>query len=434
MAVYDQWHTRKQPFDPGTGQAVPRCGQHSTAHADLYPTRAHGKGKRWQVRWRDEAGNQQKRNFAKKDGKDISVHAEAFDADITAKLNSGTYVDPDAGNITLQAYATQWRSGLTADLSSLEATDKQLRHVADLYGRKMRPLSKSPSTIRQWIAGLQAKGLSPGYIKVIVGTLSSIFNAAVDDGIIQRNPCRSRSVRPPTVPARQVRPWTLEMVEAARAEVQRRQNSPAIVDLAAMAGLRESEVFGFAEEDIEFLGRDRQIRVRRQIKRIGKTLYFCLPKGGKERTVPLSETLAIRLAEQIRLRPPVEVELPWGTPDGPARTYRLLFTAPNGLPWYRQTFSHTWTAARKAAGAPPPPDENGRFHGLRHTYASVQLAAGADIRKLAAWLGHGDPGFTLRTYTHLMPDTADVGRRAVDEFFRGKIVPPGALDVPSDGG
>ncbi|MDH6461761.1 site-specific recombinase XerD [Micromonospora sp. A200] len=39
------------------------------------------------------------------------------------------------------------------------------------------------------------------------------------------------------------------------------------------------------------------------------------------------------------------------------------------------------------------------MHVPRHTYASVLLDAGASIRALSLYLGHADPGFTLRFYT-----------------------------------
>jgi len=49
---------------------------------------------------------------------------------------------------------------------------------------------------------------------------------------------------------------------------------------------------------------------------------------------------------------------------------------------------------------------------------------GVDIRALGDYLGHSDPGFTLRIYTHLMPDAADRMRAAVDRVL------PGAADGP----
>ncbi|MBW8704038.1 Tyrosine recombinase XerD [Streptomyces sp. MBT84] len=42
------------------------------------------------------------------------------------------------------------------------------------------------------------------------------------------------------------------------------------------------------------------------------------------------------------------------------------------------------------------------MHAVRHFYASVLLDAGESIKALSQYLGHSDPGFTLKVYTHLM--------------------------------
>ncbi|MFF9333703.1 tyrosine-type recombinase/integrase [Streptomyces albogriseolus] len=57
------------------------------------------------------------------------------------------------------------------------------------------------------------------------------------------------------------------------------------------------------------------------------------------------------------------------------------------------------------------------MHALRHFYASVLLDAGESIRALSQYLGHSDPGFTLRTYTHLMPSSEGRTRKAVDSLY-----------------
>ena len=69
MSVYDRWHKTR----PGPGEEP--CREHSRGRTKLYPTADHGKGDRWQVRWRDETGQQRKRNFAKRDGTDPERHA-----------------------------------------------------------------------------------------------------------------------------------------------------------------------------------------------------------------------------------------------------------------------------------------------------------------------------------------------------------------------
>jgi integrase len=60
--------------------------------------------------------------------------------------------------------------------------------------------------------------------------------------------------------------------------------------------------------------------------------------------------------------------------------------------------------------------ENG-MHALRHFYASVLLDAGESIKAVSEYPGHHDPGFTLRTYTRLMPSSGKRTRAAVDGVF-----------------
>jgi integrase len=50
------------------------------------------------------------------------------------------------------------------------------------------------------------------------------------------------------------------------------------------------------------------------------------------------------------------------------------------------------------------------MHALRHFYTSVLLDAGESIKALAEYLGHSDPGLTLKVHAHLMPSSRDRGR------------------------
>jgi integrase len=84
---------------------------------------------------------------------------------------------------------------------------------------------------------------------------------------------------------------------------------------------------------------------------------------------------------------------------------------------------YVWKPALRAAGVPP--DRENGFHALRHHFASALLHNGVDIRALAAYLGHSDPGFTLRTYVHLMPDADDRMRQAVDVVMNAAAGPDG---------
>lgn len=74
--------------------------------------------------------------------------------------------------------------------------------------------------------------------------------------------------------------------------------------------------------------------------------------------------------------------------------------------------SHIWRPALLAAGVEPS-RANG-MHALRHFYASVLIDAGESVKAVAEYLGHADPGFTLRVYAHLFPSSEDRARHAVD--------------------
>jgi site-specific recombinase XerD len=64
----------------------------------------------------------------------------------------------------------------------------------------------------------------------------------------------------------------------------------------------------------------------------------------------------------------------------------------------------------------PRERENG-MHALRHSYASMWLEHGVSIKAVSEYLGHGDPGFTLGVYTHVMPLSGEKARKAMDAAF-----------------
>jgi integrase len=183
--------------------------------------------------------------------------------------------------------------------------------------------------------------------------------------------------------------------------------------------MRQGEVFGFSPDDVDWLRL--KVRVRRQVKIVGSKLIFAAPKGGrhessKERDVPLAESVSLRLSAHLAEFPAREVTLPWGRPDGRPVTVPLMFTTTYGGALRRGDWGTiAWHPALRAAGVEPG-RENG-FHALRHHFASALLADGVDIGTLAEYLGHHDPAFTLRVYTHLMRSGEQRARAAIDRVL-----------------
>ena len=113
--------------------------------------------------------------------------------------------------------------------------------------------------------------------------------------------------------------------------------------------------------------------------------------------MPLPEMVALALAAHLKAFPVMKVALPWREPEGRTETAGLVVTTRERTALARTYFNrHVWKPALDAAGVPAT-RANG-MHVLRHTYASVLLEDGVSIKALAEYLGHADPGFTLRTY------------------------------------
>lgn len=379
----------------------------------------HGYGLRWRVRYETADGAERSKSFARK------PDADRFRTTTEADLLRGTYRDPDAGKISLRKYAAQWLAAQNFDDSSRENAQHRISHIVAGLGDK-RLDQVTPSLINAWMRGLR---LAPSTKRQCLTALSSIYGAAVDDGRVAVNPCRLRSVRPPAPTRRKVMPLEADQLAALREAFPERYR--AMVDAGAECGLRQGEIFGLSPDDIDFLRRT--IHVRRQVKIVGGRMTLALPKRGKTRDVPLPLVTSETFAEHVRKFPPRSVALPLHEPGsrkhGKPETVRLMFTTPLArTAMSRQRFnSNAWKPALLAAGIPAT-RENG-MHVLRHSYASALLHRGVDIKRVAECLGHGDPGFTLRVYTHLMEGGDEQVRNAIDSAATGLSPAPRLREV-----
>ena len=59
-----------------------------------------------------------------------------------------------------------------------------------------------------------------------------------------------------------------------------------------------------------------------------------------------------------------------------------------------------------------------RFDDLRHTYATLAIANGVDVKTLASMLGHHSAGFTLDTYTHVTNDMQKGAAEKIGGFMQ----------------
>jgi integrase len=393
--VQDLWF--KTAVDPGTGRP------------ERVKTRLHGKGQRYRVRYVGPDGRERSKSFPDRHKR----QAEDFLGEIETDKRRGDYLDPAAGQVSFKTYADSWLASQTFQESTREAVALRLRkHVYPRLGHRSLA-SITPTHIRSWDRELQQLGLAPSYRQTIFTHVGTILDAAVDDEKIRKNPCKAGSVHKPRIPPRKIKPWSAEQVHAVHEALVDRYKIT--VMLGAGLGLRQGETLGLAVDDIDFL--NHVVHLVRQTKLVGVRPCFGLPKGGKQRDIPLPDSVALALARHIQQYPPAAIVLPWQSPSGEPVTAKLIVYTASRTTTLRHAFNRwAWQPALRKAGVASPTRADG-FHALRHFYASTLLDAGESIVALAEYLGHSDPGFTLRTYTHLMPSSQQRTRRAVDGVF-----------------
>ncbi|MFF5537334.1 tyrosine-type recombinase/integrase [Streptomyces cinerochromogenes] len=379
-----------------------------------------GAGLRYRARYVGPDGTEKSKSFP--DGK--KRLAEKWLSAIETDMTRGQYTDPKSVRITFRQYAEKWLDSKTSSPMTRRELGRRLRlHVYPVLGS--RPIGTfRPEHIRELLAALEAKpGVSAAYTRNIFADVQSVLSAAVDDSLLSRNPCSARTVRRPKLDAHPVVPWVPAQVFAVRTALPERYR--AMVDVGAGCGLRQGEVFGLAEDAIDVDGHT--LHVVRQIKHVEGHPVFALPKGGKKRAVPLPSSVAEALRAHMDAFKPTEITLPWDVPEGPRVSARLIFTAEQGGMVWRSNFNgKEWKPALAAAGLIPEADDDGKYesarehgmHALRHFYASALLDAGENVKAVSEYMGHADPALTLRVYAHLMPDSRERARRAIDTVFQ----------------
>jgi len=257
-----------------------------------------------------------------------------------------------------------------------------------------------PADVRERFGEMRAAGCSTSQIKKLRATLSAMFATAVDDGLLRANPCQG--VR---IPAEQddgepeeERAKALTRAELARLMEAIPEDWTLFFEFLTVTGLRISEAFGLRWEHLR-LGEAPRVEVREQFYR-GKRRK--LKSGAARRDIPLGDHIAARLIAYRR--------------DNSRGPRTPVFASSTGTELIRgkvaeRVLTPASIAARlKIEGRVV--GKNGKekikvrptvtFHTFRHTCASLLFDDGRNIKQVQEWLGHADPGFTLRTYVHLL--------------------------------
>ena len=221
----------------------------------------------------------------------------------------------------------------------------------------------------------QPSGLSAKTVRNINQVISSALDLAVAQKIIPINPTDACEL--PKVEHREMQTIPEEQLQAFLAEA-KATGVYEMYYIELATGLRRGERLGLKWQDIDW--KNGIIKVRRQIARVdGQIVEAPLKTKNSYRTVTISPQ-AIEVLKRQR-----------------AKTHdQYVFPSPNGGPISPDSVNNMLKRVLARAGIPKV-----RFHDLRHTFATIALQNGVDIKTVSGMLGHFSAGFTLDTYAHV---------------------------------
>jgi integrase len=287
------------------------------------------------ARWRDDAGNQRSKTFARK------IDADRHLIAVQHSLQSGTYVDRDAGKVTFTDFFREWATRQVWESTTVLAMDLAVRTTtfADLPIGSIRR-----SHVERWVKAM-AVDLAPSTIRTRVNNVRAVFRAAVRDRVIPMDP--SADV---TLPRNRRQGAVIPTPDQVRAVIDSADPDwKLFFALGAFAGLRLGEIAGVQVGDIDFLRRT--LHVRRQVQRGGGgDVEIRAPKYNSDRDVYLPDELIAMTARHIEQHCPGD------------DLHRWLFVGVNGQPPHQVTVGNRWRTTchrAKITGV--------TLHGLRHS-------------------------------------------------------------------
>jgi len=307
----------------------------------------------------------------------------------------------------------------------------------------VRPaVSLTPTDLQRWLDELRGRGLSPATVKGVHAVVRAALSGAEKRGELPRNVARLASVpRGEHVELFALSP-TQAQVFLQEAET---DDFAALWVLLLTAGLRPGEALGLKWDDVSA----NTLQVRRSLVRVGGTVSLDRTKTGRARVLRLTERAVKALATHRRQQAAARLAAGEGWQD-----HGLVFCGERGQPLdyhnlvtrhfrplveqtalrlagkdatrraytgsreqYRKAVEKHRKQVREALAATGL--DRLRPYSLRHSAATLLLAAGEHPRVVAEQLGHANVGITLNTYSHVLPEMLERAAARMDKVLDG---------------
>lgn len=333
--------------------------------------------------------------------------AQVFLTETLAAVQTGLFSEPT--KVTLRVYLLQrWLPGRAASLrtSTFDAYRRSIElHVIPALGHvKLQRLT--PDHLDRFYADLMQSGLAPKTVRNVHTILHKALKDAVRKNLVVRNVADSAD--PPRLQRAgegEMKTWSAEHLRSFLEGTTEHRLGAAFL-LGATTGMRRGEVLGLRWADVDLDAR--RLTINQTILNVGYKITLGSPKTARSRrTIALDpETLRV-LVEHRRQQRAERVAM--------GRAYNdqdLVFAREDGSPTHPDLFSQTFQRTVKRLGLPVI-----RLHDLRHTHATMGLAAGVPVKIISTRLGHATTAFTQDVYMHAVPELEESAADQIAEMI-----------------
>jgi integrase len=346
----------------------------------------------WRARWRDDRGAQHSKSFPRK------VDAERFMTQLEHARLNGAYVDPAAGKMTVGEWSRRWMHGQVQLKAKTRSSYESLLRCWVLPRWERVALNKVTfGAVAEWVGDMQGEGLSASRTRQAYHVLTGMLDDAVKDGRLIRNPALAVDLpRLTSTRRRYLRHVELHGLANACGPYR------TLVLTLGYSGMRWGEVAALRVHHVD-LARAR-IEVSQSVAEINGRIVVGTPKSHQTRWLPVPKLLLEGLEQQLAGKAPDDLVFP-----SPKGTFLRVAN-------FRRGYFDRAAASIGQSGLYP--------HELRHTAASLAIAAGATVKSVQRMLGHASATLTLDRYGHLFADELDDVAARLDDAMRDADVVP----------
>jgi integrase len=357
--------------------------------------------RRWLIRvYLGRDHETKKRNYHNRTIRGSMREAQAY---LTKKLRERDLGrDMEGAKITLNEYLDRWLETAVKP----RVRQKTCQDYDGILRRYIRPglgdrvlVSMRPMDIQTTYQKMIERGLSPRTVRYTHAVLRSALRQALQWRLLLENPVDG--VKIPQQLRGEMRSLTVDQAQAFLKAALATPHGP-VLAVALTTGMRPSEYLALKWQDLDW---SRQtVSVVRSVRRLDGRWCFSDTKRSRSRRPIRLQSWIVALLRDLRTKASAQ--------DLYSEAHALVFRTPSGQPIHADYLAKHFRSILDLAGVPRI-----RLYDLRHSAATIALAAGVSAKVVSEQLGHTSTAFTLDTYAHVLPHMQDEAAARVEAML-----------------